>query len=122
MNGNGNFFIDVNRNNLLLGLGINANIDFATGIYNQKANQYKAFAREAESMAVSNQIMLKSVHTYYDLLRSQLELQVYDFLLSHSDSIIGQMNVQQEQGMRYESEILMAKSSRSQLKVKAFKC
>ncbi|MEJ6588660.1 MAG: TolC family protein [Crocinitomicaceae bacterium] len=119
MNGNGNFFIDVNRNNLLLGLGINANIDIASGLFQKKVSAYKILSIARESIAARNHILLESVHAYYDLLRTQMELQVYDFLLTHSDTIINQMKIHQEAGLRYESDILMTRSNKSHLEINA---
>ena len=119
MNGNGNFFLDVNRNNLWLGLGVNANIDVASGLFQKKVSNYKIRSIAGQSIAVKNQILLESVHAYYDLLRTKMELQVYDFLLAHSDTILEQMKIQQEAGLRYESDILMTKSNKAHLEIKA---
>ena len=41
MNGNGKFFLDVERNNLGLGLGVQANWDFAQGIYATQGSKTK---------------------------------------------------------------------------------
>lgn len=117
MNGNGNFFLDVNRNNLWLGLGLNANWDIAEGIFSLKSSHLNSQAREYESQAVRNQILLKSVHAYYDLFESQLKIFVYGSLVAQSEVIINQIQLQIDAGIRYESEVLLAKSNKNHLMV-----
>lgn len=117
MNGNGNFYLDVNRNNLWLGLGANINWDFAEGIYAAKAAKFENEASLYRTEAKKNQALLKSINAYYDLMTAQLNLVAYKNLVVQSDSIIQQIQVLVDVGLRYQSEVLLAKSNKNHLKV-----
>ena len=117
MNGNGRFFLDVNRNNLWLGIGANANWDFAKGIYSSKSAQLQYQASELLTAAERNKAILESVKTYYDLLTAQLNLVAYKDLVAQSDSIVMQIQIQVDAGLLYQSEVLLAKSNKNHLQV-----
>lgn len=117
MNGNGRFFLDVNRNNLWLGIGANANWDFAEGIYGTKSVKLQNQASEFLTAAERNNAILESVKTYYDLLTAQLNLVAYKNLVAQSDSIVQQIQIQVDAGLLYQSEVLLAKSNKNHLQV-----
>ena len=94
MNGNGNFYLDINRNNLWLGLGLNANWNFADGIYATKAANLKNQASVYHTEAERNKALLKSINAYYNLMTAQLNLVAYKNLVAQSDTIIQQIQVQ----------------------------
>ena len=117
MNADGRFFLDVDRQNLRGGLGVNVNWDFADGIYNAKAADLKSQAAQYLSQAERNQQLLKMIHAYYDLMAAQLSYRAYQLLVNQSDSIVQQLQIQVTNGLRYESELLLAKSNRNHLRV-----
>lgn len=117
MNTDGRFFLDVNRQNLWGGLGLNANWDFADGIYNAKSANLKSQASQYMTQAERNQQLLKMIDAYYNLMTAQLNYSAYQNLVSQSDSIVQQIQIQVEGGLRYESELLLAKSNKNHLQV-----
>ena len=117
MNGNGRFFLDTERNNLGLGLGANANWNLAEGIYKVRSSKLNEDISELHSQAERNKTLLKSIHAYYNLLKAQHTMLAYNELLDLSDTIINQIQLQVDAGIRYQSEALLAKSNRGHLKV-----
>lgn len=117
MNGNGNFFLDVNRNNLWAGLGLDASWDFSSGIYQNKVAAFKTKAIGYKTETERNKSILLIVDTYYDFVTAQLGFQAYQLLANQSDSISAQLQIQVESGLAYQSELLLAKSNTNHLKV-----
>jgi len=117
MNADGRFFLDVNRQNLWGGLGLNVNWDFADGIYNAKSANLRNQASQFLSQAERNQQLLKMINAYYELMTAQLNYSAYQNLVSQSDSIVQQMQFQVEGGLLYQSELLLAKSNKNHLQV-----
>ncbi|MFT5802475.1 MAG: outer membrane protein TolC, partial [Nonlabens sp.] len=117
MNADGRFFLDVTRQNLWGGLGVNATWDFAEGIYNVKAAHLKSEANKYLTQAESNQQLLKMIHSYYDLMTAQLNFNAYESLVIQSDKIAQQIQIQLEAGLLYESDLLVAKSNKNHLQL-----
>lgn len=117
MNADGRFFLDVNRQNLWGGLGLNANWDFADGIYNAKSANLRSQSSLYMTQAERNQQLLKMIYAYYDLMTAQLNYNAYQKLVIQLDSIVQQIQIQVEGGLRYESELLLAKSNKNHLQV-----
>lgn len=117
MNGNGNFFIDIDRNNLWAGLGLDMTWDFKDGIYQQKIVKLKAAATTYQTQAARNQTLLNIIENYYDFITAQLNYQTYQQLVAQADTLSQQINIQVDAGLRYQTEYLLAKSSLNHLKV-----
>lgn len=117
MNADGRFFLDVNRQNLWGGLGLNANWNFSEGIYKSKAEKLKVLASQYETQAERNKALLQIIYAYYNLQTAQLKFLAYQNLVLQSDTIAQQIEVQVNAGLRYQSEWLLAKSNRNHLKV-----
>ncbi len=117
MNADGRFFLDVNRQNLWGGLGLNINWDFADGIYNAKSADLRSQASQYLTRAERNQQLLKMINAYYELMTAQLNYSAYQRLVGQSDTIVQQIQIQVEGGLLYESELLLAKSNKSHLQV-----
>src|SRR6056297_1715734 len=77
MNSDGRFFLDVNRQNLWDGLGLNINWNFADGIYNAKSANLRSQASQYMTEAERNQQLLKMINAYYDLMTAQLNYTAY---------------------------------------------
>ena len=118
MNGDGNFFTDVNRQNIWGGIGLNASWDFGEGIFKTKAIEYKVQSATFNTQAEQNKLLLQIISTYYDFLSAQLFYKAYEKLAKQADTIANQISVQVEAGISYESESLLAKSNYNHLKVK----
>ncbi len=117
MNADGRFFLDVNRQNLWGGLGLNANWNFAEGIYKTKSAKLQVQASVYETQAERNNTLLATIKAYYDLQTSQMKLIAYKNLVAQSDTITQQISIQVEAGLRYQSELLLSKSNHSHLKI-----
>ncbi len=117
MNADGRFFLDVDRQNLWSGLGLNANWDFGDGIYNAKSANLRNQASQYLTQAERNQQLLEMISAYYQLMTAQLNYNAYQDLVSQSDSIVQQIQIQVESGLLYESELLLAKSNKNHLQV-----
>lgn len=117
LNGNGNFFLDVNRNSFWGGLGLNANWNFSEGIYKTKSENLKVQASQYEEQAGRNKTLLQIISAYYNLQVSQLKFIAFKNLTQQSDTIVEQIEIQVNAGLRYQSELLLSKSNRNHLKI-----
>jgi outer membrane protein TolC len=117
MNADGRFFLDVNRQNLWSGLGLNTNWNFAEGIYKTKSAKLQVKAAFYDTQAERNNTLLATIKAYYDLQTAQMKLVAYKNLVAQSDTITQQISIQVEAGLRYQSELLLSKSNQSHLKI-----
>ncbi|PCJ63503.1 MAG: hypothetical protein COA58_16110 [Bacteroidetes bacterium] len=117
MNSDGNFFIDVNRQSFWGGLGLNATWDFGDGIFKENAAKLKVQATVYQTQAEQNMALLDAIQTYYDFLASQLYYRAYEQLALQADTIANQIAIQVEVGLRFESELLLARRNYMHLKV-----
>ncbi|MBV6442648.1 MAG: TolC family protein [Haliscomenobacteraceae bacterium CHB4] len=117
MNADGRFFLDVNRQSLWAGVGLNANWNFGEGIYRTKAAKLQAQAATHDTEAERNKAILESIHAYYDFLGAQMKRAALADLVAQSDTIAEQIEIQVVAGLRYQSELLLAKSNQKHLKI-----
>ncbi len=118
MNSNGKYFLDVNRDNFWMGLGLNMQWDIAKGIYASKASKIRNKATIYETQIEKNKAILQSINAYYDLIKAQLHFDAFKNLVGQSDSLVQELEIQVVAGLRYQSELLLAKSNRNHLKIK----
>ncbi len=121
MNGDGQFFTDVNSQNFWGGIGINASWDFGEGIFIEKAEKLRAHTKEYLVAVERNHVLLRIIEVYYDFLVAELHYRAYERLVAQNDTLTQQMSIQVEAGMRYESELLLEQSNQSHLKVEMMK-
>ncbi|MEX1241989.1 MAG: TolC family protein [Cyclobacteriaceae bacterium] len=119
MNADGGFFLDVGRGSMWTGLGLDARWDFGEGIYQSKAAELKEVATRHRTQAEKNNILLKMIHAYYEFLSAQLYSGAYSEMSDQADTIVEQLQIQVQAGIRFQSEMLLAKSNRNHLKVKS---
>ena len=117
MNGNGRFFLDIERNNLNLGLGAEVSWDFAQGIYNTKAAKFQSLAAVAKSEALQNEEKLSIIHTYYDFLLAQMKWQAYAELVQQSEFVSEQIQIHVDAGIKPQSDWLISKGHLNHLKI-----
>lgn len=118
MNTDGGFFLDVNRGNMAAGLGLDAHWDFGEGIYRAKAAGIRAEATVYQTQAERNKVLLTTIHAYYDFISAQLYSEAYGEMAGQADTIVAQLQIQVEAGIRFQSEMLLAKSNRNHLQVR----
>ncbi len=120
MNGDGRFFLDINRQNFDAGIGLELNLDFSKGLYGAKGNAAQSRAAKYTSSAIQNKATLASVHAYLDLLAAKAKINAFESLAEQSASITDQLQVQYEAGLINKSQVLLSKSSqqRDQLEAK----
>jgi outer membrane protein TolC len=117
MAADGTIFTDVDRQYFSGGIGINASWDFGDGIYKVNGAEFRAKAAEHQTQAEQNKALLEIINTYYDFLSAQMYYNTYQELLITADTIIDQIQIQVEADLRYQSELLLAKSNFNHLKV-----
>jgi outer membrane protein TolC len=117
-NADGGFFLDVDRGNIWTVLGMDARWNFGEGIYQSKAADLKAKATFYQTQAERNQVLLKTIHVWYNFLTAQLYNGAYREMVDQADTIVEQLQIQVEAGLRFESEMLLAKSNRNHLHVR----
>jgi outer membrane protein TolC len=115
LNSDGFFFTDVSRQSFWGGAGLQGSWDFGTGIYTAKAEDLKAQASVYETAAERNKTLLVIIESYYDFLAAQLSYKSYLQLAAQGDTIVKQLNVQVGAGLRYASDLLLARSNQSHL-------
>ena len=117
MNTDGTIFTNLDRQSFWGGAGLNATLDFGDGIFKVKAAKLKAKASVYRTQAEKNKALLNIIETYYDFLTAQLSYKAYEQLAAEADDLANQIAIQVEAGLRFESELLLAKSNSNHMKV-----
>ncbi|MFT4679427.1 MAG: outer membrane protein TolC [Gammaproteobacteria bacterium] len=117
MNGDGRFFTDVTRKSLWGGLGGEGTWNFAQGVHETQIANLEIQAAEFATKAERNDALLNTIDAYYDFLNSQFNYAAYEQLVAQNKELIGQLEVQVDAGLRYQSDLLLAKSNHNHLKV-----
>lgn len=117
MNTDGSIIHDFDRNNLWAGLGLFIEWDLSKGIYNTLAAEQNAEAFQYRSEAQRNQQILNAVEAYFDLQVEQMKYSAIQQLVLQADSLAQQIKIQVDNGLRYQSEYLLAQSNYSHYKI-----
>ncbi|KKN07812.1 hypothetical protein LCGC14_1063160 [marine sediment metagenome] len=117
MNTDGKIFTNLDRQSFWGGTGLNATWDFGDGIFKAKAAKLKARASVYQTQAEQNKALLNIIETYYDFLEAQLEYKAYEQLVAEAEDLASQIATQVEAGLRFESELLLAKSNSNHMRV-----
>jgi len=117
MNGDGNFFTNVNRQNFWGGIGLNATWDFGDGVFKTNGAKLQADASVYLTQSEQNKALLSAIRAYYDFLAAQLYYKAYQQSAAQANTIASQIAIQVEAGIRYQSELLLAKSNYNHMKV-----
>lgn len=117
MNINGTFNTDVSTDNLWLGIGATTILNFSDATYKTQSAKLKVQAAAYTTQAQRNQALLGCVNAYYDMLNEQLKIEAYSDLATQSKNIMEQIDVQVQVGLRYQSELLLAKSNLAHFKL-----
>jgi len=111
MNSDGKFFREVDRNRLWAGSGIGLNWVPGDGIYKTLAAKQNALASGYLLQARKNEVILNAILVFYDLQEKQAEYKTQVNLLNYTDRISKQLKIQSDNGQRYKSEYLLARSN-----------
>ncbi len=117
MNSDGRIFTGVDRNNLWSGLGLHAEIDFNQGVFGALAARQRTEAAGYFSLAEKNQVLLRAVEAYFDLKTEQIKTSFLKALVDQAEILAGQLELQANAGLRYQSEALLAESNTGGLKI-----
>lgn len=117
MNTNGEILSHLNRNNLWLGLGAQAKIDFNKGKYNYLASKQNTEARKYESQAERNKAILKGVQLYLDLQKEQFKYNFLSNLVMKFDSLNAEIKAKVDAGLTQQSEYLLSLANINHLKI-----
>lgn len=117
MNTNGEILSHLNRNNLWLGIGAQAKIDFNKGKYNYIASKQNTEARKYESQAEKNKAILKGVQLYLDLQKEQFKYNFLSNLVMKFDSLDAEIKAKVDAGLTQQSEYLLSQVNINHLKI-----
>lgn len=117
MNSDGKIFTNVDRQSFNGGFGLNATWDFGDAIFKAKAAKLKVKASKYQAQAEQNKALLNIIETYYDFLEAQLDYKAYEQLVAEANILAKQIETQVNAGLRFESELLLAKSNHNHMKV-----
>lgn len=116
MNGDGFFFTDVRRKYFNAGVGFDAVWQPAQGVYGVKANAARTEVAKLKSDVARNEELLRITSLYYDCLLAQMTYTLYADLLKQSDTIVAHLTIEENAGLQYQSDLLLAKSNNRHLK------
>ncbi len=117
MNTDGNFFLDLNVQNVWAGAGLNAEFDLGKGVFGTQAAREKATAVRYRSQAEKNNAILEVVQQYFNLQAAQAKLAGLREMMALSSNIATQLEAQTEAGLVYKSDLLLAKSNLNHQKI-----
>jgi outer membrane protein TolC len=117
MNGDGIFYLDVNRQNFWGGIGANVALDFGNGIFEAAAANQRAIAAQYQSQDEQNKAILAAAEAYFDLQAVQAKVAALGLMAAQSERIAEQLKLQKDAGFTYESDLLMAQSNLNHQKI-----
>ena len=117
LNSDGQIFRDVDRQSFSGAIGLEATFDFHEGAKNNKLSQYLSDQQTLQSTIDRNEFLLDVIRSYYQAIGSNLEAEAYAKLIFQGDSIIEQLDLLVEQGLQYNTDLLLAKSNRENNKI-----
>lgn len=119
LNTDGHISSTVDQNSSGAGLGFQAEIDLNRGRYEYLAAMQRSIASKFSSDAQRNQFILKAIQTYYDLQGAQYKLRLLNELSVQAALLTGELKLQTDAGLRYQSEYLLAATSEQHFRMQA---
>lgn len=117
MNGDGNFFRDVDRENFWTGAGLNVQWDLAEGIYGSRSADLRSESMMYRTEDQQNRAVLAAVEAYLNLSSAQSRVAILEDMEEESGQLLEQIRLQFEGGFLYESEYLLAKANHNSNKL-----
>lgn len=118
LNTDGRIFVDVDRQSRWYGAGLNLDWDIGKGIYESKSKKLALQQTAVQSQLAQNETILEAVLAYYQVLMASTKKAIYAELINRKEDLSQQLDAQVKVGLRLESELLMARSNSSRLKLK----
>ena len=112
LNSDGRIFQDATQQSFSGALGIHALFDFKEGAKNKNLQKYQMESQSIKSIVARNEYILDVVRHYYHMVGAHLEAESYANLVTQNDSIITQLELLVGEGLQYNTDLLLARSSR----------
>lgn len=117
MSTDGEILSHLNRNNLWLGIGAQAKIDFNIGKYSYLASKQNTDARKYQSQAERNKVILKGVQLYLELQKEQFKYNFLSNLVVKFDSLSLEIKAKVDAGLTQQSDFLLSQANINHLKI-----
>ncbi|TAN12235.1 MAG: TolC family protein [Chitinophagaceae bacterium] len=111
MNTDGKIYRDITQHNFWGGLGVSGIWDPGEHVFKVKAARLDTTAARFQTQAIRNQTLLKVISAYFDLWATKLKEQSLQQLIRQSDTLVQQLRIQVQAGLRYQSELLLAETN-----------
>jgi len=105
------------KNFIWTGLGVTANWDLGDKVYKYLAAKQEVTGADYARQAETNQRVLEAVRAFFDLSAAQSKLTALQKIATKSEDIVRQIEVQVIQGIRYKSDVLLAKANLNHIKI-----
>lgn len=115
LNSDGRFFDDVNRQSRWYGAEVNLDLNIGKGIFESKSKRLQSQEARLKNEASTNSIVLNGIVLYYELIRISAEKKLNEQLRNNKESLVSQLEAQVNQGLKLESDLLLAKSKAARL-------
>ncbi len=115
LNTDGRIFDEINRQSRWYGTEVNLNWDLGNALFLPKAKKLEAQSSKQLAVVAKNQSVINTIELYYELLRLSVAKSVYEDLISSKESLIDQLSIHIDNGMRRESELLLSKSNKARV-------
>ena len=110
-------FLDTDKNSFWAGAAITANWSIGKSSYNYLSSKQNIVTAEHWLQAERNQQILKAIQAYFELGASQSELSSLIEMSKKSDDIVQQLEVHVTSGIRYKSDLLLAKAKNNHVHI-----
>jgi outer membrane protein TolC len=110
-------FIDVNKNSFWGGAAITADWNLGDAVFSYLEAKQDIKTAEYATAAESNRVQLEAVKTYYELGAAQGKLTALNKIVKKAADITRQIEFQVEAGIRYKSDVLLAKANLNHVKI-----
>ena len=110
-------FIEVNKNSFWGGAAITADWNLGDAVFSYLEAKQDIKTAEYATAAESNRVQLEAVKTYYELGAAQGKLTALNKIVKKAADITRQIEFQVEAGIRYKSDVLLAKANLNHIKI-----
>ena len=110
-------FLETDKNSFWAGAAITANWSIGKASYNYLAAKQNIVTAELWLQAEKNQQILKAIQAYFELGASQGELSSLIDISQKSNDIVRQIEVHVNSGIRYKSDLLLAKAKNNHIQL-----
>jgi len=110
-------YIDVDKNSFWGGAALEAEWDLGEAVFRSQSAKVGVESAGFAKRAEKNQRTLEAISAYYDLVASQSKLTALEKVITKSEGIVRQIEIQVTSGMRYKSDLLLAKANLNHIKI-----